>query len=141
MYLSMYMALLTSLSLGRNAVSRKIRRANALTFESIATLHDLKWWQQVQGGLMVIAALCSLYLLSMLGVETEYNRTVQTFGGAGMFALMLSLVTGLFASSQTIDEQQQEQRTEEQGQLNDARSVRAFTTSELEEGMLVAGLV
>ena len=67
-WLSFFLTLITVLSICSKSVQKSVQREMAWTMSAIATL-NLKWWQQLQGGLVIIAGITALYLLSVVGVE------------------------------------------------------------------------
>ncbi|GMH78068.1 hypothetical protein TrST_g12709 [Triparma strigata] len=93
--LSVYLAILTTMSIAGKAVPKYVQRETVWELRAIAELKGLKWWQQVQGGLLTIAAIVSLYLLSILGVSGDPNSTVFLLGASGAGSVILFALINL----------------------------------------------
>ncbi|GMI09642.1 hypothetical protein TrLO_g6576 [Triparma laevis f. longispina] len=111
----------------------------ALELSSIATL-ELKWWQQLLGGLMTITAIVSLYLLGLFGVDGENKTEVQFIGGLGASCAMFAGFINAIMSIKTKNEHER-QRERNLLEMNNLRSVRAILTGDFQESMLIGGLV
>lgn len=94
MYLSLYITLTGTLSIANKAIPREVQKDTAFELGSVATLR-MKWWQQLQGGLMVLTALCSLYLFSALGVENDPSSIVFVTGSLGIVSMGVAVLIGL----------------------------------------------
>jgi len=100
LFLSVYVAMITVVSMSSKVISRAERGA-ALTYEQVATL-KLSRSQKLQGYCGVFAAIASMYLFSVLGVQGKPNKAITYLGGAGFFALAFSsLIEGYKLSRST----------------------------------------
>ncbi|GMH73979.1 hypothetical protein TL16_g06338 [Triparma laevis f. inornata] len=140
-YLSAYIAITTMLSMARKSLSERIQKKTAWKLDEIATL-DLPWWQQLQGGLLLVTTMSSLYLLGVLGVESEEHTYISVVGGLGLMALLVATGIGIVVLLRT-----KEGGGGEEGDMEmegrEERGGRAFTTSEMLEdgGFFVGALV
>ncbi|GMH98487.1 hypothetical protein TrVE_jg9990 [Triparma verrucosa] len=139
MLLSTYLAILTILSIASKAVPKSVQREAAWDLSSIASLKGLKWWQQIQGGLIIITAIASLYLLSILGVEANGNSMVFKVGALGGVSLAFAALINATMLSRTINEQQQNTTTVELPPIQ--RSVQGFSARDIEKNALALALV
>ena len=99
----MYIALFVLNEFANHTVPKGILREVSWDFHHVATL-KLKWWQHLQGILLVITALVSLYLLSFVGVEGEPVEYVGKVVAAGFLACASFVGINAFMITQTHDE-------------------------------------
>jgi len=147
---SLNLVLMTIVSITSKAVPKSAKRDTAWELSSIATLKGLKWWQQIQGGLLTITAVSSLYLLGLLGVKGEdYKgdnmdltelRTIETnvLGAIGFFGAVFTFIIGAYMSVQTSPENKST-ISKEFGMH--PISGRRFTASKVEDSTFLANLV
>ena len=93
--LSVYLLAITSVSIGRRAVSMEERDAG-LTYEKL-TIMRLNKREKVQGALLVAVILAAMYLFSVLGAEGDPNIIILVVGVVGGLALMLAVIMELTA--------------------------------------------
>ena len=117
-------------------VPKSVQLDTAWEFSSIANL-NLKWWQQLQGGLTTGAAVSALYLLSVIGVEGDEDIMVWIAGalgpmclGVGAFILAVMLLKNLKKNELRGEEEQENQN-----------SGRRISSTELEDGMFIGAFV
>jgi len=79
MFLSVYLAIITAVSIASRTVPQEAR-GEGITYSNLAILR-LRMKEKVQGALGVITALASMYLFSDLGVEGEPNDILLYIGG------------------------------------------------------------
>ncbi|GMI01324.1 hypothetical protein TrLO_g1123 [Triparma laevis f. longispina] len=141
MLLSIYLAVITTLSIASKTVPKSVQRETAWELSSIspiASLKGLKWWQRMQGGLITITAIASLYLLGWLGVEGNENSTVWIVGALG---LLIIIFAGLINMTMLVRTRNEQQRKTTVDLLTKQRSVRGFSAGDVEENALVLALV
>eukprot|EP00519_Triparma_laevis_P015296 CAMPEP_0182491352 /NCGR_PEP_ID=MMETSP1321-20130603/841_1 /TAXON_ID=91990 /ORGANISM="Bolidomonas sp., Strain RCC1657" /LENGTH=110 /DNA_ID=CAMNT_0024693629 /DNA_START=399 /DNA_END=728 /DNA_ORIENTATION=- len=80
------------MSIASKTVPKSVQRETAWELSSIASLEGLKWWQQIQGGLMTVTAIASLYLLSVLGVEGNENSMVWIIAAIGAISIGFAIL-------------------------------------------------
>jgi len=139
MCLSTILAVLTGLSITNKSVPKSVRRGTAWELSAIASLKGLKWWQQLQGGLMTITMVSSLYLLSVLGIKGDERDAVWIVGGVGMTAVVLTAIIGTFLLVRTQRDLQHNNALE--AKLEEQRSKRAFSASDVDEGAVIFAVV
>ena len=146
MFLSFYLAIIASVSIARKTVPRK-ERGEGLTYINLAAL-SLTWRQTIQGALVAMTALASMYLFSVLGVEGLPNGLVfgiAAIGGATMSAAALvEIFTFAVRGSRVEREQLAEtpgtQRRDLSG-TKDFRSDRRLSLGGIEDDMTGIGMV
>ena len=139
MYLSVYLAIITTLSIANKAVSKNVQRESAWELSMIASLKGLKWWQPLQGGFVMVTALVSLYFLSILGVEGDKNSsTIFIVGGLGGASLVTALIIGMTMLVRNGNVPQDGKDVE---LFNNQRSVRGFSAGDVEENTLALAMV
>ncbi|GMH78747.1 hypothetical protein TrST_g13948 [Triparma strigata] len=139
MYLSVYLAIITTLSIANKAVSKNVQRETAWELSMIASLKGLKWWQPLQGGFVMVTALVSLYFLSILGVEGDKNSsTIFIVGGLGGASLVSALIIGMTMLVRNGNVPQDGKDVE---LFNNQRSVRGFSAGDVEENALALAMV
>ena len=94
LFLSIYLATITAVSLASKAVSRE-QRGEGLTYESLAILM-LKKREMIQGALGVITTLVSMYLFSVLGVQGDPNVANGVIGAVGGVTLGIAALIEVF---------------------------------------------
>ena len=99
-------------------------------------MKGLKWWQQLQGRLVAIAMLAAIYLLSELGVEGEEKNNVLIAGSIGLVCSLLAALLSIITLNRIHQEHAQRQPSDLELSHN-VRSKRTFTTSDVEEGMII----
>ena len=137
--LSMYLAILTTMSIVSKTVPKSVQRETAWELSSIASLKGLKWWQQIQGGLMIIMAISSLYLLSVLGVEGNEKDRVSIVGATGASTIIFAALVNMAMLVRTRNEHQRNTTTVELPPTQ--RSARGFSASDIEENATALALV
>ncbi|GMH73506.1 hypothetical protein TL16_g06212 [Triparma laevis f. inornata] len=150
LFLSIHVAFLTIISMCNNAVPKKVRSATSWEYTAVATL-TLKWWQQLQGVLVTLAAISALYLLSLLGVEASPNKAVGVIGALGAIAMGFATLVTIFTISKTYQTHQKEGgggggvRRGPTGMLDNqtfsSRSVRSMSTGEMQENMIIGAFL
>mmetsp|Transcript_14217 Transcript_14217/g.26095 ORF Transcript_14217/g.26095 Transcript_14217/m.26095 type:complete len:169 (+) Transcript_14217:3-509(+) len=138
MYLSGYLAVLTTSSIASNSVPKSVQRDTAWELSSIASLKGLTWWQRIQGGLVTITAIASLNLLSNLGVEGEENIIVLIVGGTGAVSMFFAIIIHFIVLVRTKNEHQRKLNIE---MVNNQRSVRGISSGDIQEGMFMGAFV
>ena len=136
--LSIYITIITTLSIVSKSVPKSVQMETTWELSAIASLKGLKWWQRVQGTLMVITAISSLYLLSALGVEGDRNDMLFFVGSMGSVSLG---VTFLISATMLVRIKAEHQRGGNSEMLDSPRSDRGISSSELEDGMLMGALL
>ena len=102
----------------------------AVELSSIASLKGLKWWQQIQGGLITITAMASMYLLGVLGVEGNEDSMVWIVGATGTVSILSAGLINMTMLAKTDNEQE---RGEEVETINrEGRSSRGFSDASQE---------
>ena len=139
LYLSLYLSLLTMLSIVNKTVPKSVQRETAWELSSIASLKGLKWWQQIQGGLVIITAIASLYLLSVLGVEGNENSMVFIIAAIGAISRGFAFLINATMLVRTRNEHQRNTTTVELPPTQ--RSARGFSASDIEENAIGLALV
>ncbi|GMI04853.1 hypothetical protein TrVE_jg13375 [Triparma verrucosa] len=137
--LSLYLAILTVLSGANKTAPKSVQRDLAWELSSIASLKGLKWWHQIQGGLMIIMAISSLYLLSVLGVEGNENSMVEIVGWMGTISIGFAFLINATMLVRTRNEHQRNTTTVELPPTQ--RSARGFSASDIEENTIAFALV
>jgi len=138
MCLSGYLVILTTLSIINKAVPKSVQRETAWELSSIASLKGLKWWQQIQGGLMTVTAITSLYLLSVLGVEGNENSIASIVGALGFINLVFAFLINMTMLVRIKNEQRRNAIVE---LPTTQRSVRGISSSDLDKGMVATAFV
>ncbi|GMI08727.1 hypothetical protein TrVE_jg9308 [Triparma verrucosa] len=88
--LSNYLAIFTLQRLV-NILHAKIYNYDAeVTYDEIATL-NLNWPRKVQGVMVVIMSICSMYLFSFVGVSSHFNDWIYRVGNLGFLCICISL--------------------------------------------------
>ncbi|GMH69540.1 hypothetical protein TL16_g05184 [Triparma laevis f. inornata] len=136
MFLSVNLAALIVMSIVSKAVPKSVQRETVWELSPIATLKGLKWWQQLQGGLLTVAMLTSFYLLGELGVEGEYNEMVTLIGASGVLCLSLTALISMITLNRTHKDYTQRQPSD-----LELRSKRTFTTSNVDEGAIALAVI
>ena len=93
--LSIYLVILATLSIARSAMKKEVQDLTSVTFDDIATLKNLAWWQKLQGWLMIITTLCAMIMLSFVGVEGEPDPTVDLIGLLGVVPIGIAALIGM----------------------------------------------
>ncbi|GMH55670.1 hypothetical protein TrST_g11596 [Triparma strigata] len=130
--------LLTFLSVGAKGQSREVQKATAWELPAIATL-KLIWWQKLQGGFVLITAISSLYLLSAIGVEADENVMIWIVGTVGVVSAFFAAIVAGVMLVRTQDEISSQKVTLEA--WRELRSVRAFSSGECTDNMLVGAVM
>ena len=140
-FLSVYVAILASSSIISKTVPKSVQREVAWKLTTIASLKGLKWWQRLQGGLITITAIASLNLLSNLGVEGDESSMIRNVGAMGGIGL---IVASLINVTMLVRIKNQHQRQQQRGDVEmptKRRSVRRFSSGQVEDNMFAAALV
>ncbi|GMI06435.1 hypothetical protein TrVE_jg8393 [Triparma verrucosa] len=137
--LSGYVVILTTLSACNKAVPRSVQREMAWELASIASLKGLKWWQRLQGFLLTVAAIVSLYLLSVLGVEGNENSMVFVMGAMGGASMLFVFIINVTMLVKTRNEHLQSGDDVKMTKTHGPTS--GISAEELEEEMFAAALV
>jgi hypothetical protein len=141
MFLSLYLVILTTLSMASKSVPKSVQIETASELSSIASLKGLKWWQQIQGGLMTITAIASMYLLGNLGVEGNEDSMVVIVGGAGAVSLLVAGLVNMAMLVLTRNSHQQQQRNITIQSPTTQRLFRAISSGKVEEEMFAIALI
>ncbi|GMH61193.1 hypothetical protein TrST_g12761 [Triparma strigata] len=148
MYLSMYLWVLFTLSISRSALPKSAQKATAVTYSDMASLKNLPPWQKFQGLLLSLACFFSLFLFSVLGVETERTDLSLIAGGGGAICMGAVVMIGLTRGAAPMRpgrnvEGGEEERKGDWGMspIEKGRSDRAISASEIEEGMVLASMI
>ncbi|GMI15430.1 hypothetical protein TrVE_jg5293 [Triparma verrucosa] len=100
------------------------------------------WWQKLQGGLVAVTALCSLYLLSALGVERDLRSNIGNVGAIGFLALMFAVLIGMFSLNDTLEVRQTSGTLSGAGGAEGrGRASRAISAGEMQDGMILGSLL
>ncbi|GMH51905.1 hypothetical protein TrST_g8216 [Triparma strigata] len=137
-YLSVFLVMLTALSIVSKTMPESVQREKAWELSSIATLKGFKWWQRVQGGLITITAIASLYILSWLGVEGKEKDRIWIVGSIGLVSILVYVLIGMKMLVQTSNEQQPNTTVESP---TTQRSYRTFSSGQVEEEMHAVALI
>ncbi|GMH91599.1 hypothetical protein TL16_g12100 [Triparma laevis f. inornata] len=140
MFLSAYLTFLTIWSMSTKAVPKIVQKETAWEYTSVATL-SLTWRQRLQGGLLVVTAFSSLYLLSCLGVEGEKNNMVSAVGGSGALSLGIAVLIGMATVTKSHDIRQGSGLSEQQEDGEEVKSKRSISVDEIGDGMALASFV
>ena len=145
MYLSVYLAAITAMSICSKAVSKE-DRGEGLTYKNLAILR-LKKMQKVQGALGVVTALTSMYLFSFLGVRGDPNDRIGIFGAAGaatlIIALLIEVYILVFGGLRGVEQPAGTSKAAKMS-LSGARgfrSSRSISLSRITDDMAIAGVV
>ncbi|GMH88267.1 hypothetical protein TrVE_jg3806 [Triparma verrucosa] len=141
MFLSFYLALLTTLSIASRTVPKSVQREMAFGLSLIASLEGLKWWQRIQGRLITIVAIISLYLLSFIGVEGNENSVVWITGSMGLLSMIFAFLINATMLVRTRNAYEQERNTTSIELPTNQRSARGFSAGAVEENSIVLALV
>ena len=95
MYLSVFVVIITCVSITSKTVSRK-ERGEGLTYANLAILR-LEKRQKIQGALGVVTTMASIYLFSVLGVQGDPNIYIGWVGAVGALALFIGALIEMFA--------------------------------------------
>ena len=143
MFLSCYLVLITMVSIASMTVPQE-QRGEGITYSNLAILR-LKMKEKVQGALGVVAALVSMYLFSVLGVEGAPNETIKWMGLAGAMTLgvaaLIEFASIAFRRSVLTGDGQS---VSSSGILHEPSNIGAeqrLSLSNLEENTTVAGFV
>ena len=136
MLLSLYLAIFTSVSMVSKTVPKSVQREMSLELSSIVSLKGLRRWQLLQGALMTINAIVSLYLLSFLGAEGNNNSLVGYVGAIGVVSLGTAAIINMTMLVRTRNEHRSRGEMETK-----QRSVRGISAGQLEEGMFIGAFV
>ncbi|GMH98819.1 hypothetical protein TrST_g13130 [Triparma strigata] len=137
MFLSLYLVLLTMLSMVNKTVPKSVQIETAWELSSIASLKGLKWWQQIQGGLVTITAIVSLYLLSVLGVEGKEN-IVWIVGAIGLVSRGIACLVN---ATMLVRISKEHERNTTAVESPKQRSARRFSANDIEENAIALALV
>ncbi|GMI13081.1 hypothetical protein TrLO_g1891 [Triparma laevis f. longispina] len=138
--LSLYLAAFTLMSVAGKAVPYGVRRSAQLTYTDMALL-NLKWWQTIQGVLLLVTSVSAIYLLTILGVE-GHEGPGNLVGRIGFLTLGTSCVIGLFTLSRSLLEHDERGRpSEEQRGPAATRSGRVISSGEVEGGMILGAVL
>ena len=138
MFLSAYIAVLTSLSIVSKTVPKSVQSETAVELSSIASLKGIKWWQQIQGTLFTIAAMPTFYLLSVLGVEGEEDSMLMIVGAIGGVSIGFAALINMAMLVRTRNEHQRKLNIE---MVQNQRSVRGISSGDIQEGMFMGAVV
>ncbi|GMI04950.1 hypothetical protein TrLO_g2842 [Triparma laevis f. longispina] len=98
--LSGFMAVLTVISIIHKMMPRRVQKATAWEDYAIARV-DLKWWQQLQGGLFVVTGVSAIFMLSALGVEGKKDHLLYAVGAVGGCSLGIAFLIGAIELTKT----------------------------------------
>ncbi|GMH98961.1 hypothetical protein TrST_g10973 [Triparma strigata] len=141
LFLSLYLVTLTTVSIFSKAVPKSVQRETAFELSAIASLKDLKRWQVIQGGLMTVSGIVSLYLLGGLGVKGNDNEMVVIVGSTGLFSMFFACLVNATMLVRVRNEHQRRGDDIEMSRKDGSRSARAVSSGQVEEGMFAAALV
>lgn len=99
------------MSVFSKTVPLSVQNETAWELKTITTMHGMKWRMKLQGLLMVVTAISSLFLLGYLGVEGDGNMLILFVGAAGATAIVTTLVIGSFALVRTLKQKQRRNST------------------------------
>ena len=134
--LSVFLVIITIVSIASKAVSREVR-GEGLTYENLAILR-LKKRQKIQGSLVLITVMASMYLFSVLGVKGDPNESVFVTGGSGAITLGLAVLIEMFT---LVKRSGTEEPTGTSSGLGDFKSEKRLSLGKIEDDMTIAGLV
>ena len=144
MFLSVYLGIMTTVSIMSKAVSRE-DKGKGLTYENLAIL-KLEMRQKIQGALGLVTALVSMYLFSVLGVQGDPNSTNFVIGAIGFMTLLVAVLIELVALAfgESKKREQPSSAPEEPRQSLRGRKFspeRRISTGKMSDDMTIAGLV
>lgn len=96
--ISMFIVALTSLSIVNKSLPKPLQKKVVWEYTKVATL-ELKWFQKIQGALILFTAVATLYLLGYLGVSGRSNSSVDIVGGVGCMSVGLAVLIGVLYAS------------------------------------------
>lgn len=146
--LSLIVVVLTLVSIFSKTMPRSVHVYAAIEYSDMATLH-LKWYnKQLQGILMVLTVLASLYLFSIFGTTAKLDETencggnreledwVKVVGVIGVVSIAI-----VFFINNVVLLKVRAQHKLNPVEFEGNKSSRRFTTTELEDGMIMASFV
>ena len=141
----MYLAIFALISIISKVMPRSVQQEITWEVTAVATLKGLQWWQRVQGGLYMVTAACSVYLLSYLGVEDEESELAKKVSTYGSISMGFAALIAAFTCSRLYEKHQKELESKSETELvamqEDMKSIRTFSTGEIGEGVAFAGLI
>ncbi|GMI04285.1 hypothetical protein TrLO_g11518 [Triparma laevis f. longispina] len=139
LYLSIFLLVITMMSISSKTVPKSVQKAVAWEMPRIASL-NLKRWQQMQGGFVLISAISSLFLLSALGVETSENTVIWLIGVTGLVCVFFAAIVLGVMLIRTNAEHQRVLNVETPQPVK-VRPVKAFSSGEMQEGMFIGAVL
>lgn len=137
LWLSIYLATLTCMSLFTKSAPKTVQRATAWEDSAVATL-KLKWWQQVQGVFFVLTAISSLYLFSWIGVEGDANGNIYVIGALGGVSVAVACLIGAVT---TLKKFKEHENCELAKLHNNLKSERKFSANSMQDEFVIATFV
>ena len=131
--LSNFIAVFTMQKLVSMARAKHVRDSSSVTYDDLATM-KLNWVQSLQGALILVTMVCSMYLFSFVGIQSNFNQLVYTVGFVGFICVSFSLMLEMYAMRKAAADN------------NTAASVpvrrsRTVSTGRINDGMFVGALV
>lgn len=137
-FLSLYVGFFTTMSIVSKTVSKASQRELVWELSAVATM-NLPGWQKMQGGISFINAYCALYLLSSVGVDGEATTRLFGFAISAMIALTLACPISLVMVTRTHENLESTSDLETMSRRQ--RSVRAISSGEMQNGMVLGVLL
>ena len=142
-YVAAYLGIIAAVSLASRTAPQE-ERGEGMTYINLAILR-LKGKEKVQGALGVIAALVSMYLFSVLGVEGAPNRSLLWLGGVGGLTLLVAALIELayiaFGRSVSTGDGQAGSSSGILNEPSNVRRSRSASIGNIAENMTFAALV
>ena len=143
MWLSIYLLIISGISIFSKMIPRE-EREEELTYVKIAKL-SLRTKQKIQGLLISVTVLASMYLFSVLGVAGNPNETNFIFGATGVASLVIAVLTEMYIivrrTSKTIDQQEGNPRRLQLGKEKSLKSTKRISITNIGKEMKMLGMV
>lgn len=137
LFLSFYLAMLTTMAITKKATPMSVQRATARDISALAS-GEILWWQKLQAVLISISATSTLFLLSVLGAEGKEDVSTFYVGGAGGSGIGAAFLLGSVMQHRIL--------TEHRESISSGNEVRGdvrfrnLSTGELQDGMALGAL-
>mmetsp|Transcript_2598 Transcript_2598/g.4916 ORF Transcript_2598/g.4916 Transcript_2598/m.4916 type:complete len:1010 (+) Transcript_2598:83-3112(+) len=133
--LSNFIAVFTMQKLVSMARAKHVRDSHSVTYDDLATM-TLTWVQSLQGACIMVTLVCSMYLFSFVGIQSNFNQLVYTVGFVGFICVSLSLTLEMYVMRKAVAEK----KSGASSTVAVLRS-RAVSTGKINDGMFVGALV
>ena len=142
MFLSVFLIPITAVSIAVRTVPQE-EREDGMTYQHLAIL-KLKVKEKVQGALVLVTALASMYLFSALGVRGTPNRSIFWAGVAGAMTLGVAALREFFSVVSRSSQTTGDGLAGPSSGLSEASNVSAdprLSMGSLEEDMIIVSMV